>query len=41
MGIRRKCDWHEYGEKSSNFFLQNLELHKAQFEILQKNLYMS
>ena len=35
MRIRSKYDCHEYGEKSSIFFL-NLELHKAQFEILQK-----
>ena len=38
MRIRSKCDWYEYGENPSNFFLilKNLELHKAQFEILQK-----
>ena len=38
MRIRSKCDWYKYGEKSSKFFLilKNLELHKAQFEILQK-----
>ena len=63
--IRSKCDWYEYGEKSSKFFLnlektsatqstlrnitkdkkkltyhkrvlKKLEIHKAQFEILQK-----
>ena len=36
--IRSKCDWYEYGEKSSKFFLilKKLELHKAQLEILQK-----
>ena len=38
MRIRSKCNWYEYGEKSSKFFLilENLELHKAQFKILQK-----
>ena len=36
--IRSKCDWYEYGEKSSKFFLilKKRDLHKAQFEILQK-----
>ena len=32
--IRSKCDWYKYGERSS--ILKNLELHKAQTEILQK-----
>ena len=38
MRIRSKCGQHEYGEKSSNFFLilKNLELYKVQFDILQK-----
>ena len=38
MIIKSKCDWYEYSRKSSNFFLnlENLELQKAQFEILQK-----
>ena len=35
--ISSKCEWYEYGEESSKFFLiwKNLELHKGQFEILQ------
>lgn len=34
--IRSKCDWHQYGEKSTKFFL-NLEKKRAIVKALLKN----
>ena len=33
MGIRRKCDWYEYGEKSSKIFLNLAKSRAAQSAI--------
>ena len=39
MQIRNKCDWHEHGKKSTNFFL-NLEKNEGLKTQLKKMLLM-